>query len=147
MKPSSQFQEILEVLPPQIRSESDLFLDILGDSRPGLTMYVKTIYVGVELDGAMIAAVYPTRESLNVVLALDSNHPNSRLEDATHLTWRTMPVMFKATKKTDFKVLNKLFDEALERVSTGTHDVDRPAEYFRGRVSRLSHDPKSGKKR
>jgi hypothetical protein len=109
-------------------------------------MYVKTIYIGIEIDGAMVAAIYPTRDSFQVVLALDSNHPNSRLEDATHLTWRTMPVMFKAESADDFKMLSVLLVEAAQRVATGSHKIDRPAEYFRGRVSRLSHDPKSGKK-
>jgi hypothetical protein len=147
MRPSQQFESILEVLPTLLKEKSDLFIDSVADLNSEMTMYIKTIYIGVEIDGAMVAAVYPTKDSLQVVLALDSNHPNKRLEDATHLTWRTMPVMLKVKTVSDFELLTDLMSEASERVATGEHKIDRPAEYFRGRVSRLSHDPKSGKKK
>ena len=106
MKPSEEFKTLLEVLPSNLQAKCNVFLDSVTGINSDLSLYVKTIYIGVELDGAMVAALYPLKDSLEVVLALDSSHENSKLKDATHLTWRTMPVLFKVEKVSDFKSLN-----------------------------------------
>ena len=54
--------------------------------------YVKTIYMGFDMGNVMVSAVYPHKKHLEIALALDENHPDVNLRDASHLTWRTLPV-------------------------------------------------------
>jgi len=102
----------------------------------GCRDHVKTIYVGFALDEEMVAAAYPHPGSCDIALALPEDHPSELLEDATHLTWRTMPVLLTVDSSASGKAAMPLVLEALERVATGTHDVERPPEYFKGRVER-----------
>ena len=55
----------------------------------GCTSYVKTIYIGYDLNGEMVAASYGHGNHVEVALALAEDHPDERLQDASHLTWRT----------------------------------------------------------
>jgi hypothetical protein len=109
----------------------------------GANLYVKTIYVGAEANGEMVAAFYPKADAVDIALALDEDHPSEILDDATHLTWRTMPVLVTLQTDSNLENIRTLVQEAGDRVSSGTHDVLRDPEYFRGRTRRLSHDPSS----
>jgi hypothetical protein len=111
----------------------------------GASLYVKTIYVGAEVNGEMVAAFYPKAEAVDIALALDEDHPSEILEDATHLTWRTMPVLAILRTESSIESIRALVREAGDRVTSGTHDVLRDPDYFRGRTRRLSHDPSSAK--
>ena len=67
----------------------------------GCLAYVKTIYIGYELDGEMIAAVYPRSDHLEVALAIPEDQEHELLRDASHLTWRTLPLAAVVTSKHD----------------------------------------------
>ena len=42
--------------------------------REGCNSYVKTIYIGYDLDGEMVAALYPHAGHVEIALALDEQH-------------------------------------------------------------------------
>lgn len=96
----------------------------------GCTAYVKTIYVGYEIDGGMAAALYAHADRVELALALpqDADHP--LLIDAAHLTWRTMPVAAVIRGSTDVRAAVALVAEACERVRTGRHDVQLDDQVF-----------------
>lgn len=102
----------------------------------GCKPYVKTIYVGYELDGSMVAAAYPRGGWTEVALALPDDFDPGRLVDATHLTWPTLPVAMEVRRSPDIKACCAFASEALERVRHGQHDVSRPPEFFQSRVRR-----------
>lgn len=105
----------------------------------GCTAYASTIYMGYEQAGTIVAAVYPHRESVEIALALPEDHPSALLKDATHLTWRTMPVAVEVTFPTDFVYVLGLLEEASGRVARGENQVELPIERFMYRERRLSH--------
>lgn len=94
------------------------------------TSYVKTIYIGYDLDGVMVAALYPHVDRLEVALALPDDHQSELLIDATHLTWKTLPVAAVVRTMDEANVALGLVDEACLRIATGSHDVERPNDYF-----------------
>jgi len=96
----------------------------------GCSSYVKTIYVGYDLDGVMVAALYGHVDYVEVALALEESYESNILVDATHLTWRTLPVCAVLRTKTDVKEFVKLASVACSRVGTGSHYVDRDNEFF-----------------
>ena len=96
----------------------------------GCTPYVKTIYVGLEYQGALVAAIYPHHDRVEVALALPEDHPHPSLIDATHLTWKTMPVAAVLRTPDDLSEAEALVLEAFTRVSTGSHDVELPNDRF-----------------
>lgn len=114
-----------EFVSAAVEALHELFVVELGGVE-----YVKTIYVGYEIDGQMVAAAYPQAESLEVALPLPEDDPSPLLIDATHLTWRTMPVACKVTSAHDISSMVKLARIGADRVRTGAHDVDRPTEFF-----------------
>ena len=99
----------------------------------GCTSYVKTIYVGYDLNGVMVAASYGHADHVEVALAVDENHPDSRLVDASHLTWRTLPLALNLSTIRDTKDAKGLFVEACERIASDAHTVNRGNDYFIGR--------------
>ena len=101
----------------------------------------KTIYVGFSIDGAMVAAVYPRSECLEVALALPQDIEGGEFKDATHLTWPTMPVCVEVRTKDDLALALGHIDAAAQRVRGGQHDVRRPNEHFIGRVKRGNNKP------
>jgi hypothetical protein len=107
----------------------------------GCAAYVKTIYVGFELHREMVAAAYPHDRWLEVALALPDDVSGPGLVDATHLTWRTMPVAIEIRAKSDLQRARGYFKLAVERVRSGVHDVELPQERFMGRERRIA-DPK-----
>ena len=83
-----------------------------------------------DIDGEMVAALYGHADHVEVALALDEQHPSELLVDASHLTWRTLPVSAIVRTVKDLKELSQLVDEACDRVRVGKHDVKRDNEYF-----------------
>jgi hypothetical protein len=92
--------------------------------------YVKTIYIGYDLDGVMVAALYPHSDRVKVALALPEDHESGLLIDATHLTWKTLPVAAIVKTKAEATETLELIDEACQRIKDGVHDVERPNDYF-----------------
>jgi hypothetical protein len=98
--------------------------------KQGCTSYVKTIYIGYDLEGVMVAALYPHVDRAEIALALPEDHESGLLIDATHLTWKTLPVAAVVKTKTDCDETLLLIDEACERIKSGAHDIERPNDYF-----------------
>ena len=96
----------------------------------GCVSYVKTIYIGYDLEGIMVAALYPHSDRVELALALPEDHESTLLIDATHLTWKTLPVAAVVKTKGDATETLKLIDEACQRIKDGVHDVERPNDYF-----------------
>ena len=96
----------------------------------GCTSYVKTIYVGYEIDGEMVAACYGHVDHVELALALPESEEHRLLVDATHLTWRTMPVAAIVRTATDSEEVSRLIEAACQRVRAGTHEVHRDNEFF-----------------
>jgi len=96
----------------------------------GCTPYVKTIYIGYDFEGVMVAALYPHVDRIEIALALSDAHESELLIDATHLTWRTLPVAAVVKSEADGEAALDLIDEACERIQEGQHDVERPNDYF-----------------
>lgn len=99
----------------------------------GCTSYVKTIYIGYDLNGEMVAASYGHGDHVEVALAVAEDHPDERLQDASHLTWRTLPLALNLASTSSVKQARSLFEEACSRVSSQSHDVHRDNDYFVGR--------------
>jgi len=102
----------------------------------GCSSYVKTIYIGFEFKGEMVAAAYPFASHVEVAVALPEDHPSELLKDATHLTWRTMPVLLSLTSLDDVNASEELLAEAFERVASGIHEVNLPNDRFKERARR-----------
>ena len=96
----------------------------------GCISYVKTIYVGYEIEGKMVAALYRHEDRVEIALALDENHISQILIDATHLTWRTMPVAAVVRNDHDLKRSLHLVVEASNRVRTGKNTLSRSNAFF-----------------
>ena len=101
---------------------------ILVDS--GCSSYVKTIYIGYDFNGEMVAALYGHSEYIEVAIALSEMHESSILIDASHLTWRTLPVAAVLKSKVDLKKFALLVKEACKGVLSGDHTVLRDNEFF-----------------
>ncbi len=105
----------------------------------GCDSYVKTIYLGYEIRAEMVAAMYGHPDRLEVALALAEDHPDTRLKDASHLTWRTLPVALDVRTSEDLPVATELIHEAVSRIRSGSHSVSRDNEHFaRAREARRS---------
>lgn len=102
-------------------------------SRLGCESYVKTIYVGYEISGVMIAALYPHPDHLEIALALDEDFEHPLLEGADHLSWRTLPVSAVITDSKHFGEIVPLLEIAVERVVSGNHEVSRDNDFFKKR--------------
>lgn len=117
--PLDLFQNSYSALLPAF-SELEAYL---VESR-GCVAYVKTMYVGFDLGGQMVASVHPSKGLLlEVALALPEDHPSSLLFDASHLKWRTLPVGVEVRTKADWKTVKPLLVEACDRIEAGEHDV------------------------
>lgn len=122
-------------LSASLRKAHDRIYKLLVDES-GCDVYVKTIYVGFTIDGAMVAAVYPRGDRLEVAMALPENIDGPEFKDATHLTWPTMPVAMEVRTPDELVVALDHLRDAANRVRTGEHDVVRPNDHFIGRVKR-----------
>ncbi len=96
----------------------------------GCNSYVKTIYIGYDIDGEMVAALYGHADHVEVALALAEDHPSSQLIDASHLTWKTLPVAAIGHDAAEVRKMGPLIEEACERVRAGLHYVNRDNDFF-----------------
>jgi hypothetical protein len=96
----------------------------------GCVSYVKTIYVGYDIDGEMVAALYGRGDHVEIALALPEDAEGDLLIDARHLTWRTLPVAAIVRDKTDLVAFMQLALTAVEGVRTSAHTVNRDNDYF-----------------
>lgn len=96
----------------------------------GCKSYVKTIYIGYDIDGEMVAALYGHADHVEVALALAEDHPSSQLIDASHLTWKTLPVAAIGHDAAEVRKMGPLIEEACERVRAGLHYVNRDNDFF-----------------
>lgn len=96
----------------------------------GCVSYVKTIYIGYDIDGEMVAALYGRGDHVEIALALPEDAEGDLLIDASHLTWRTLPVAALVRNMADQAPFRKLAIEAVERVRTASHTVNRDNDFF-----------------
>lgn len=96
----------------------------------GCASYVKTIYVGYDIGGEMVAAMYGHADHLEIALALPEDEESDLLVDASHLTWRTLPVAAVVKRKSQVAEFTKLATSACERVRSASHDVMRDNDFF-----------------
>jgi hypothetical protein len=96
----------------------------------GCDAYVKTIYIGYEISGEMVAALYAHANHIELALAVAEDHPNRVLKDATHLTWRTLPLALEIRSTDDLVLAGELIEEACVRIRGGSHNVERDNDYF-----------------
>ncbi len=125
---TAEVETHLTGLNPQVRSLAKGLHKIFTSA--GCESYVKTIYVGYDIDGEMVAAVYARTDHLEVALALEEDRVHPLLVDASHLTWRTLPVAAILRKKTDMAGLAELVAEGVSRIQAGTHNVHRDNDFF-----------------
>src|SRR5437764_13875398 len=100
----------------------------------GCSPYVKTIYIGFEIDGELVAALYPHSDHVEIAMALPESASDAILIDATHLTWKTLPVAGVVRSSADIDRAIGLLSGAVEAVRSGTHVVNRPSDHFMGRT-------------
>jgi hypothetical protein len=98
--------------------------------RQGCSSYVKTIYIGYDFNGEMVAALCGHSNYVEVAIALPETHESSILIDASHLTWRTLPVAAIVKSKDDLKKFAVLVKSACDGVLSGSHKVLRDNKYF-----------------
>ena len=96
----------------------------------GCTSYVKTIYIGYDFNGEMVAALYGHVDYVEVAMALPENFDSPILIDASHLTWRTLPVAAVLKGSGDLKNFATLVLAACRGVLSGSHTVLRDNEFF-----------------
>jgi hypothetical protein len=96
----------------------------------GCVSYVKTIYIGYDIDGEMVAALYGRGDHVETALALPEDAEGDLLIDARHLIWRTLPVAAIVRSKTDLVAFTQLALIAVEGVRTSSHTVNRDNEFF-----------------
>ena len=105
----------------------------------GCSSYVKTIYIGYEVDGQMVAAAYPMPTAVEVALAIAEDRVHRLLRGASHLTWRTMPLLASITRPADVLEVRPLLIQAVNGVMSGTHTLSRDNEFFmRAKKSRAN---------
>ena len=141
MVPRTEVSAYLEPLNPVVKklaADCNKVLDVKD-----CTSYVKTIYIGYEIDGQMYAALYAHADHLEIALALSEDHEDGTLIDATHLTWKTLPVAAVVRSTEDLDGFKVLATEAAERVRSQSHDVERENDYFiKARRERSEPDSK-----
>jgi hypothetical protein len=106
----------------------------------GCTSYVKTIYIGYDIGGVMVAALYGHTEYVEIALALPEQTDSQILVDASHLTWRTLPVAAVLTEEGEVAEFKRLAAIACRGIVSGTHTVNRDNEFFvAAKKNRLSN--------
>ena len=98
--------------------------------RLGCVSYVKTIYIGYDIDGEMVAALYGHSDHVEIALALPEDAEGDLLIDASHLTWRTLPVAAIVRTKDELQQFSSLAEAAVERVRSSSHAVNRDNDFF-----------------
>lgn len=124
----SEAEEYLSGLNKKVgKIASDLHKILIAE---GCSSYVKTIYVGYDFNGSMVAALYGHADYVEVALALSETFESPILIDATHLTWRTLPVAAIVRSKEDIRLFKTLAQSACGGVKGGQHSVDRDNVFF-----------------
>ena len=67
-----------------------------------------------------MAALYAHSDHIEIALALDEDHPEPSLKDASHLTWRTLPLSMEVRSLPNVEMAEKLIDERMRADRTGT---------------------------
>lgn len=98
----------------------------------GCSPYVKTQYVGFDLNGRMVASAHPRGgDSFELALALPEDHESALLHDASHLKWRSLPVSVEIQRIDDVTTSKDLIQEAVSRINAGVHNVRLANTRFR----------------
>ena len=106
----------------------------------GCVSYVKTIYIGYDIDGEMVAALYGHVDHIEIALALPENSDEDLLVEASHLTWRTLPVAAIVRTTQEISQFSRLALTAVERIQTSSHSVNRDNDFFaRSKRERRGH--------
>lgn len=124
----SEAEEYLSGLNKKVAKIAGELHKILIDE--GCSSYVKTIYIGYDFNGEMIAALYAHAEYVEVALALPESFESPILIDGTHLTWRTLPVAAVVRSKEDIRLFKSLAQNACGGVKMGHHKVNRDSLFF-----------------
>jgi hypothetical protein len=88
------------------------------------------IYIGYDIDGEMVAALYGHIDHVEIALALPEDAEGDLLIDASHLTWRTLPVAALVRNMDDLAPFKQLALDAVGRVRTASHTVNRDNDFF-----------------
>jgi len=78
----------------------------------------------------MVAALYGHADHVEIALALPEEADDPLLVDASHLTWRTLPVAAIIRTENDMTALEGLVADACDRVRTREHSVVRDNDFF-----------------
>ena len=128
MTENSDAQAYLSEMNKKVRPLASDLHDVLLNL--GCVSYVKTIYIGYDIAGEMVAALYGRSDHVEIALALPEDAVGDLLIDASHLTWRTLPVAAVVRNTTDVQPFTELASAAVERVRTATHTVNRDNDFF-----------------
>ena len=135
MAAHSEAERYLEELPPDVQQIARGVHNVM--IALGCASYVKTIYIGYDLDGEMVAASYGHADHVEVALALAEDEEGSLLVDASHLTWKTLPVAAILRRTDEVEAFRPLAGRACTRIRERTHDVNRDNDFFiRSRAER-----------
>jgi hypothetical protein len=96
----------------------------------GCVSYVKTIYIGYSINEEMVAAMYGHVDHLEIAIALPENTESAILVDASHLTWRTLPVAAIVKQRIDMTEFREMAKIAVTNVNTKSHYVNRDNDFF-----------------
>ena len=121
-------------LPPHVQEViQEVYTLLVG---VGCDPDVKTRYISFTRNSCLVGSAHVSGKQIELALALPEDHPSDLIEDASHLTWRTLPVCLRLTASTDRQEVLDLVREALARVVRGEHTINRPAEFFGSRPRR-----------
>jgi hypothetical protein len=105
---------------PAVRTATTRLYSFLVEA--GCQPYVKTIYVGFEIDGVLVAALYPRSDHVEIAMALPESADSPILIDATHLTWRTLPVAALVRGPEDTDTAIELLRQCLRSLRSDTRN-------------------------
>ena len=125
---SSDAQTYIDGTGKKVRPLIQLLHDTLLSL--GCVSYVKTIYIGYDIDGEMVAALYGHSDHVEIALALPEDAEGELLIDASHLTWRTLPVAAVVSSAAELPLFAKLASDAVNRVQNASHSVHRDNDFF-----------------
>ena len=121
-------QELVDNHSPKIKA-------IVGElhnylSGLGCLSYIKTIYIGYEIGGVMVAALYPYHKHVDLALAIPEDTIDPILVDASHLTWRSLPLLATVRTGREVAKAKRYAKLATEQVRSGMHTVNRDNDFF-----------------
>ena len=84
----------------------------------------------------MTAALYAHVNHIEVAISLPNDFENKMLIDASHLTWRTLPVAAIVENVGQLDSFIELATFAVNGVKDGSHSVHRDNDFFLARKGR-----------